>query len=157
MKTKKISKSNWKSHLRHLRRWLIMLCHPDQTKLFTIKLRFTMNPYMVLIGALNWRTSSPFYATTVWATCLNSSQVKRKGCLKVQLTKILVFLIMMPCHWWQQWIWPEMDIFTSKPILKFYRSSPPGKSLDFFKSWFLSKRRFTQYSWFSRKVYTFIA
>ena len=106
MKTKTISKSNWKSHLCHSRRCLITLRQPnhqiDQNKLITKKLWIPMNPDMVLIGALKWRIQPSLYNTPVWGTWLNICWVKRKGCLKVQLTKILFFFIMMPCHLWQQ-------------------------------------------------------
>ena len=76
----------------------------------------------------------------MWATWLNIWWVKLKGCLKVQLTKILAFFIMMPCHWWKKskivsgWkkgyeemqILPEMYLFSSDPFLKCCRGRPPG-------------------------------
>ena len=106
MKTKTISKSNWKPHLLHSRQCLIMSrqqnYQTDQNKLITKKLWIPMNPNMVLIGALKWRIHPCLDSTAVWTTWLNIWWVKRKGCLKVQLTNILVFLIIMPCHWWQK-------------------------------------------------------
>ena len=101
-----ISRSNWKSHLRHSRRFLIMLHFPNkqtyQIKCITEKLWIPMNHYMVLIGALKWRGHPYLDAIPLWETWLNIWWLKWKGCLKEQLTKFLVFFIMMPCHWWHQ-------------------------------------------------------
>ena len=106
MKTKTISNSNWKSHLLHSRLCLIIfrqLNHKtDQTKLITGKLWIPMNPYMVLIGTFKRRSHTSLDATPVWATWLSIWWVKQKGCLEVQMTKILVFLITMPCNWWHK-------------------------------------------------------
>ena len=106
MNIKTISKSNLKSHIYHLRRCLIMsrqMNHKKyQTKLITKNNWIPMNPDMVLIGALKWRIHPSSDTTPVWATWLNIWWVKRKGCLKVQLTNILVFFIMISCYWLHQ-------------------------------------------------------
>ena len=55
------------------------------------KNRIPMNPYIVLIDVLKRRSHPYLYAMPVWATWSNIWWVKQKRCLKVQLTKILVF------------------------------------------------------------------
>ena len=58
-----------KSHLRHSRQCLIMsrqLNHQtDQTKLITKKLQTPMNPDIVVIGTLKWKSHPYLYPTPV--------------------------------------------------------------------------------------------
>ena len=152
MKTKTITKSNWKPHLRHSRQCLIMsfqLNHQtDQNKLITKILQTPMNPDMVLIGALKWRSHPYLYATPVWTTWLNIWQVERRvfigtthnnSCLFYHTALSLMIAVTKKetRNWMKEkvyedmWILPEMDIFTSNPFFKRYTFFHLGISRNF--------------------------
>ena len=106
IKTKIISKYNWKLYLCYSRWCLIILFQPnhqtDQTKFITEKSRIPMNTNVLLIGTFKWISHPSLDVMRVWATLLNIWWVKRKWCLNEKLTKILVFFIMIPFHWWHK-------------------------------------------------------
>ena len=112
-------------------------------KIDSKKLQTHMSPDMVLIDALKWRSHPYLYATPMWATWLNIWKVKKRVFIGKTHKNYCIFyhtdLSLMTAataketrNWMKEkgyevmWIWPEMDIFTSNPVLKSYRSCPHG-------------------------------